>query len=120
MNLEFFPDLISFACAVDKELSFCANYPKGHGALFLAWMKDNHPGELLLHVERAAKGGRMDVASMAALAIYWNRNYYVEFLEEMLTYRVKKGERSILVEICMQCLLLLRWFRLLDCGQYST
>jgi hypothetical protein len=52
-------------------------------------MKDNHSGELLFHVERAVSGGRQDIASMAALAIYWNRNYCVDFLEEMFVYSGK-------------------------------
>ncbi len=37
--------------AVDKEFSLSANYPKGHGELFLEWMRVHHSGELLLHVE---------------------------------------------------------------------
>jgi hypothetical protein len=40
--------------AIDKEFSLSANYPKGHGELFKAWMKENYPGALLFHVERAA------------------------------------------------------------------
>ena len=88
-ELRVSPSFISFARAIDKEFSLCANYPKGHGAIFQEWMKDNHPGELLLHVERALSGGRQDIASMAAMAIYWNRNYYVEFLDEMKTYSDK-------------------------------
>jgi hypothetical protein len=36
--------------AVDKEFSLSANYPKGHGELFLAWIKEYYPGVLLLHV----------------------------------------------------------------------
>ena len=73
-KLQVLPGFDGFARAFDKEFSLCANYLKGHGELFLMWMKENHPGELLLHVERAASGGRMDVCSMAALAIFWNRN----------------------------------------------
>jgi len=86
---------ISLACVIDKEFSLCANYTKGHGAMFQEWMKDNHPGELILHVERALSGGRQDIASMADMAIYWNRNYYVEFLDEMKTYSNK--DENILV-----------------------
>jgi hypothetical protein len=40
--------------AIDKEFSLSANYPKGHGELFKAWMKKYHFGALLFHVERAA------------------------------------------------------------------
>jgi hypothetical protein len=64
------PNFITFARAFDKEFSLCANYPKGHRGLFRQLMKVNHPGELLWHVERVASGGRQDVASMAALAIF--------------------------------------------------
>ena len=69
-ELRVSPGFDGFARAFDKEFSLCANYPKGHGELFLMWMKENHPGELLLHVECAASGERMDVFSMAALAIF--------------------------------------------------
>ena len=40
--------------AVDKEFSLSANYPKGHGEMFLEWMRKHHPWELLLHIERAS------------------------------------------------------------------
>ena len=69
--------------ACDKEFSLCANYPKGHGELFYAWMKENHPGNLLLHVERTA-GSRQDIVVEGAGAIYWNRQYWIEFLDERL------------------------------------
>ena len=69
--------------ACDKEFSLCANYPKGHGELFYAWMKENHPGSLLLHVERTA-GSRQDIVVEGAGAIYWNRQYWIEFLDERL------------------------------------
>ena len=85
-DLRVSPGFISFARAFDKMFSLCANYPKGWGEIFRQWMKENHTGELLFCVERAASGGRQDVASMAALAMYWNRNFCVEFLEEMMVY----------------------------------
>ena len=85
-ELRVSPNFISFARAFDKMFSLCANYPKGMGEVFLMWMRENHTGELLFHVERAASGGRQDIASMAAPAIYWNRNYCIDFLDEMITY----------------------------------
>ena len=85
----------SFAHAFDKMFSLCANYPKGYGELFRQWMKENHQGELLLHVERAT-GGRMDVCSMAALAIYWNRNYCLEFMEDILQFGGKRKDNILL------------------------
>jgi hypothetical protein len=48
--------------AVDKEFSLSANYPKGHGELFLSWIKEYYPGVLLLHVKRAA-GSRQDLCT---------------------------------------------------------
>ena len=69
--------------AFDKEFSLCANYPKGHGALFRKWMKQNHPEELLLHVTRSG-GSCMDIFLEAAPAIYWNQQYCIEFLDEKL------------------------------------
>ena len=48
-------------------------------------MKENHSVEMIFHVERACKG-RMDVMSMASMAIYWNRNYCVYFLNEIIIY----------------------------------
>ena len=92
------PCLSGFARAFDREFSLCANYPKGHGQLFHQFMKKNHPGELLLHVERAESGGRQDVVSMASLAIYWNRNYCIEFLDYMMCIPRKTKDDSILVQ----------------------
>ena len=74
-ELRVSPGFMSLARAFDKMFSLCANYPKGLGEVFRKWMMDNHSGELLLYVERAASGVRQDVASMAAMAILWNRNY---------------------------------------------
>lgn len=89
-NLRVSPNFHAMARAIDKGFSLTTNYPKGHGALFLRWMKDVHPGEeLLLNVERAAVGVRHDIVSMAALAIYWNRNYYIEFLHELRVFNGK-------------------------------
>lgn len=58
--------------AVDKEFSLPANYSKGHGAMFLHWLKLNHPGALLVPVERSS-GSRQDLAAEGAAAVYWNR-----------------------------------------------
>jgi hypothetical protein len=64
--------------AIDKEFSLPANYPKGHGDLFLHWLKLNHPGALLVPVQRTA-GSRQDLATEGAAAVFWNRRY-VEFV----------------------------------------
>ena len=51
----------SVPCAVNKEFSLCANYPKEHGELFHEWNDTYHPGALLLQVERVS-GSRQDLA----------------------------------------------------------
>ena len=70
--------------AIDKEFSLPANYPKGHGDAFKYWLKMMHPGALLVPVTRTS-GSRQDLAVEGAAAVYWNRKYYVEFLDECLT-----------------------------------
>ena len=66
--------------AIDKEFSLSANYPKGHGQLFLEWMREKHPGKLLLHVERAS-GSRQDLCTEGCMAILMNYPYYIKFLD---------------------------------------
>ena len=77
------------------------NYPKGWGFNFCQWMKENHSGDLLFHVERSCKG-RMDVVSMASMAIYLNRNYCVDFLDKMISYCGRKDN----ILACNQMMLL--------------
>ena len=76
----------SLARVFDKMFSLYANYPNGIGEVFRQWTKANHAGELLFHAERACSGGRQDIASIAAMAIFWNKNYCVEFLDDMISY----------------------------------
>ena len=65
-------------------------------------MKENHIRELLFRIERACKS-RMDVVLMALMAVYWNRNYCVNFLDEMISYCGR--EDNILA--CNQMMLLI-------------
>ena len=46
--------------ACDKEFSFTANYAKGHGGMFHAWMETFRPGSLLVPVVRVLNGNRQD------------------------------------------------------------
>ena len=64
--------------AVNKDLRFPANYPKGHGDDFNHWLKLNHPGDFLVPVARIS-GSRQDLAAEGATAVYWNCKYYMEF-----------------------------------------
>ena len=55
--------------ARDLFYSLCANYPKGKGKHFAAWLRVNKPGMPLHHVV-GAQGSRHDLCIMSALAIY--------------------------------------------------
>ncbi len=83
--------------AIDKEFSLSSNYPKGHGELFLEWIREHYPGVLLMHVKRAA-GSRQDLCTEGSLPIYMNYPYYVEFLDSALRKprRTKNESASIL------------------------
>ena len=55
-------------------------------------MREKHPGELLLHVERSS-GSRQDLCTEGSMAIIMNYPYYVEFLDQMLRKIQKKGQK---------------------------
>ena len=82
-HLRISPDLAQIIRAYHKEFSLTANYPKGHGELFRDWVMKNYPGAFLLHAERAS-GSRQDLICMGADAVYMNRPYNIEFLDERL------------------------------------
>ena len=69
--------------SVYKEFSLPENYPKGHGDVFKHWMKKYHPGALLVIVSRNS-GSQKYLAVEGAAAVYWNRRYYVPFLNQCL------------------------------------
>ena len=77
---------MSLACAFEKMFSLYENYPKVLVSVSSQWMMDNNYGALLFHVDIAAYGGRQDVASMAAMSIFCNINYCVDFLDYMIRY----------------------------------
>ena len=68
-----------------KEFSLTANYPKGHGQIFRDWFLEKHAGEFLFQTERTA-GSRQDIVAMGSLALYWNRNVYIEFLSDRMKW----------------------------------
>ena len=83
-------------CAVDKELSLSANYPSGHGKLFLEWIREYHPGVLLLHLQCAA-GSRQDLCMEGLMPIYMNYLFYMEFLDiQLCKYPWSNENTSIL------------------------
>jgi hypothetical protein len=81
---------------VNKEFSFSANYSKGHGKLFLEWIKEYHPGVLLLHLQCAA-GSRQDLCMEGLMPIYMNYLFYMEFLDiQLCKYPWSNENTSIL------------------------
>ena len=69
--------------SIDKEFYLPENYPKGHGDVFKHWMKKYHPGALLVPVA-CNSGSGQDLAVEGAAEVYWNRRYYVPFIDQCL------------------------------------
>lgn len=69
--------------AVYKEFHHGGRYYKGKGAEFGSWMLEHHPSVCFIHVERA-EGGRQDLDFDAAVPIYFNRPYLVEYLHTLV------------------------------------
>lgn len=65
--------------AVYKEFHVGGRYYKGAGADFLSWMREHYPSVFFMHIERA-DGGRQDLDFDAAVPIYIDRPYLVEYL----------------------------------------
>ena len=86
--------MVAVMISTDKEFSLPANYPKGHGHEFKFWLDKYHPGVLLVPVEQVT-GQRHDLVVEGAAAIYWNRKYYIEFLNDRLI-ATDKGKGNIL------------------------
>jgi len=90
----------AIARAWDKFFSLCANYPKGQGEHFAAWLKVNKPGTPLHHVV-GAQGSRHDLCLMAAPAIYMNRHICFEYADYLLRLPHKQDN------ILLRCLFVL-------------
>ena len=90
----------AIARAWDKFFSLCANYPKGQGEHFAAWLRVNKPGTPLYHVV-GAQGSRHDLCLMAAPAIYMNRYACFDYASYVL--RLPKKQDNIL----LRCLFVL-------------
>ena len=106
-SLESVPSELRVSCiysaiarAWDKFFSLCANYPKGQGEHFAAWLKVNKPGTALYHVV-GAQGSRHDLCLMAAPAIYMNRHVCFQYADYLL--RLPKKQDNIL----LRCLFVL-------------
>jgi hypothetical protein len=71
-------------CACDKEFAFTANYTKGHGCMFHAWMETFRQGSLFVPVVRALNGNQQDASFEGAFSLYVGRSHMVAFLNERL------------------------------------
>eukprot|EP00957_Ditylum_brightwellii_P043600 3304957-Ditylum_brightwellii.AAC.1 len=71
-------------------MSLTNNYAKGYGEDFFMYMKEHHNGELLWYVQRTL-GSRQGIITEGGLPVYWNRQYYIEFLYERLQFSDKKN-----------------------------
>ena len=59
-------------------------YAKGKGASFLSWVIEKYPNRAVYVLYRADLGTRLDSTTEAALALYMNRELYLEFLHERI------------------------------------
>jgi hypothetical protein len=82
---------------VDKEFSLSANYSKRHGKLFLEWIKEYHPGVLLLHPQHAA-GSRQDLCMEGLMPIYMNYLFYMEVLDIQLCKYCRSNENTSILQ----------------------
>jgi hypothetical protein len=74
---------LAIARAWDKCFSLCANYPKGQGEHFAAWLRVNKPGTALCHVV-GAQGSRHNLCLEAAPTIYMNRYVCFDYASYLL------------------------------------
>ncbi len=70
--------------ACDKEFNFTANYAKGRGGMFHAWMETFHPRSLFVPVVWVLNGNRQDASFEGAFPLYVGRSHMVAFLNERL------------------------------------
>ena len=93
----------AIAHAWDKFFSLCANYPKGQGKHFAAWLRVNKPDTPLYHVV-GTQGSRQDLCLMATPAIYMNRYACFDYASYVLCLPKKQDN------IFLRCLFVLMTF----------
>jgi len=85
--------------ACDKEFNLTANYAKGHGGMFHAWMETFRPGSLFVPVVRVLNGNQQDAAFEGAFPLYIGRSHMVAFLNK----RLCSGKTFLLLQfICVR------------------
>ena len=84
------------ARAVEK--LFCPKglYEKGGQMECAHFMLDNFPGVLLMHLERACSGSRMDICCEAELEILVNRKYYLAYLQRSILWNRDKKKNKLI------------------------
>lgn len=75
-----------------KEFHHSHRYYKGSGRSYTFWLRETYGAAFTIHLERA-DGGRQDLEFDAAIPLYINRKYFVEFLHERV---FQKGHANIL------------------------
>ena len=93
--------MVNFARAIDKEFSAGANYPKGDWELYHGWMRTYHSGAVLFPVE-SMHGSRQYVMFSAAIGIWCNQEYFLEFLDFVLKI---PGKQNNILRQNLFCLL---------------
>jgi len=83
--------------AAAKEFMFSGGrlYAKGKGSLFLAWVIDKYPDRVVYILHRADLGTRLDSTTEVALALYMNRELYLEFLFERMQAATSAEENKL-------------------------
>ena len=66
-----------------KEFHHGGRYYKGKGVPYGEWLCDTHPDAFIIKLERA-EGGRQDLDYDAAVPLYINRKYVIEFLHPLV------------------------------------
>jgi hypothetical protein len=90
----------AIAWAWDKFFSLCANYLKGQGEHFAAWLRENKPDTPLYHVI-GAQGSRHNLCLMVGPALYMNCHVCFDYASYVL--RLPKKQDNIL----LRCLFVL-------------
>lgn len=72
--------------AAFKEFHHSHRYYKGQGRSYTFWLQETHGAAFSIHLERA-DGGRQDLDYDAAVPLYINRKFFVEFLHERVFQR---------------------------------
>lgn len=85
-------DFAQLLRAAFKEFHHGCRYYKGQGRSFTVWLRETFPEAFSLHLERA-DGGRQDLDYDAAIPLYVDRKFFVEYLHGRV---FAKDHRNIL------------------------